>query len=452
MRLVLKSSVVFLLLAKYCYAAENELLTEQLQAKVTPSERLYSFDARSLFGHHNQDIDLSYVRQTNGVAVGVYSLNTSINNERSLGTLNLKFDHLDANLTAVLCIDEQLLQRLDLRPEILEKLPKKDCLIIKDISPDAYYDLNMAELTLSLSLPLTIINQRPRGYIAPELFDTGVTSAFVGYDFNSYTNKSEDTKDTTSNYLSLTSGLNFGQFNYRHAGSFESNGSDISRYKSYLNTISTDVPRLNARVTAGDFNTQTYGIESAKIRGLQVATDISMLPWSQRSYAPLIRGVANTNALVSIFQNGHKVYERTVPAGEFEFDDLTIGNNGDLTVQIMENGGEKRSFIVPMQSNMNLIRVGQLNYSVASGRYQLGDKLTDTYVGQMSSEYGLSNYLSLYSGVNITDAYQNYLLGFGHSNRLGGFRFDYEHSKANLAQRDQIGRKYKLDYQYSHTG
>jgi len=275
-----------------------------------------------------------------------------------LGTLNLKFDHLDANLTAVLCIDEQLLQRLDLRPEILEKLPKKDCLIIKDISPDAYYDLNMAELTLSLSLPLTIINQRPRGYIAPELFDTGVTSAFVGYDFNSYTNKSEDTKDTTSNYLSLTSGLNFGQFNYRHAGSFESNGSDISRYKSYLNTISTDVPRLNARVTAGDFNTQTYGIESAKIRGLQVATDISMLPWSQRSYAPLIRGVANTNALVSIFQNGHKVYERTVPAGEFEFDDLTIGNNGDLTVQIMENGGEKRSFIVPMQSNMNLIRVG----------------------------------------------------------------------------------------------
>jgi len=451
MRLVLKSSVVFLLLAKYCYAAENELLTEQLQAKVTPSERLYSFDARSLFGHHNQDIDLSYVRQTNGVAVGVYSLNTSINNERSLGTLNLKFDHLDANLTAVLCIDEQLLQRLDLRPEILEKLPKKDCLIIKDISPDAYYDLNMAELTLSLSLPLTIINQRPRGYIAPELFDTGVTSAFVGYDFNSYTNKSEDTKDTTSNYLSLTSGLNFGQFNYRHAGSFESNGSDISRYKSYLNTISTDVPRLNARVTAGDFNTQTYGIESAKIRGLQVATDISMLPWSQRSYAPLIRGVANTNALVSIFQNGHKVYERTVPAGEFEFDDLTIGNNGDLTVQIMENGGEKRSFIVPMQSNMNLIRVGQLNYSVASGRYQLGDKLTDTYVGQMSSEYGLSNYLSLYSGVNITDAYQNYLLGFGHSNRLGGFRFDYEHSKANLAQRDQIGRKYKLDYQYSHT-
>lgn len=442
---------MFLLLAKYCYAFENETLNEKLQAKAAPPERLYSFDARSLFGRQNQDIDLSYVKQVNGVAVGTYSLNTSINNERSLGTLNLKFDHLDANLTAVLCIDEQLLQRLDLRPEVLERLPKKDCLVIKDLSPDAYYDLNMADLALNLSLPLTIINQRPKGYIAPESFDKGVSSAFVGYDFNSYTRKSEDKQNATSNFLGLTGGLNLGQFNYRHAGTFESNGSDLSRYRSYLNTISTDVLRLNARVTAGDFYTQAYGIDSAKIRGLQLATDISMLPWSQRNYAPLIRGIANTNALVSVFQNGQKVYERTVPAGEFEFNDLTVGNNGDLTVQITENGGERREFIVPMQSNMNLIRVGQLNYSVASGRYQLGNQLTDSYVGQLSSEYGLTNYVSLYSGANITDSYQNYLLGFGHSNRLGGFRFDVEHSKASLVQQNHIGQKYKLDYQYSHA-
>lgn len=451
MRLVLKSSVVFLLLAKYCYAAEHELQAEQLQAKAVPSERLYSFDARSLFGRQNQDIDLSYVRQSNGVAVGTYSLNTSINHERSLGTLNLKFDHLDANLTAVLCIDEQLLQRLDLRPEILEKLPKKDCLVAKDLSPDAYYDLDMAELMLNLSLPLTIINQRPRGYIAPDAYDQGVTSAFVGYDFNRYTNKREGAKETSNNYLNLTGGLNLARFNVRHAGSFESTGSDLSRYRSYLNTISTDVIPLNARVTGGEFNTQTYGLESAKIRGLQLATDLSMLPWSQRNYAPIIRGIANTNALVSVFQNGQKIYERTVPMGEFEFNDLTVGSSGDLTVQITENGGEKRSFIMPLQSNMNLIRAGQLNYSVASGRYQLGNQLTDTYVGQLSSEYGVNNYLSLYTGANISDRYQNYLLGFGHSNRLGGFRLDLEHSKAQLAQRDQIGQKYKLDYQYNHT-
>lgn len=448
---MLKSSVIFLLLAKYCYAFENETLNEKLQAKAAPPERLYSFDARSLFGRQNQDIDLSYVKQVNGVAVGTYSLNTSINNERSLGTLNLKFDHLDSNLTAVLCIDEQLLQRLDLRPEILEKLPKKDCLVVKDLSPDAYYDLDMAELMLNLSLPLTIINQRPRGYIAPDAYDQGVTSAFVGYDFNRYTDKREGAKETSNNYLNLTGGLNLARFNVRHAGSFESNGSDLSRYRSYLNTISTDVIPLNARVTAGDFNTQTYGLSSAKIRGLQLATDLSMLPWSQRNYAPVIRGIANTNALVSVFQNGQKIYERTVPMGEFEFNDLTVGSSGELTVQITENGGEKRSFIIPLQSNMNLIRAGQLNYSVAFGRYQLGNQLTDTYVGQLSSEYGVNNYLSLYTGANISDSYQNYLLGFGHSNRLGGFRLDLEHSKAQLAQRDQIGQKYKLDYQYNHT-
>jgi outer membrane usher protein len=401
MKFALKSSVALLLLAKFCYAAEAEIAEEHLQARASSPERLYSFDARSLFGRQNQDIDLSYVQQTNGVAVGQYSLNTSINNERNLGQLNLKFDHLDANQAAVLCIDEQLLERLDLRPEILERLPKKDCLVMKDLSPDAYYDVDIAGLSLNLSLPLAIINQRPRGYIAPELFDKGVTSAFVGYDFNSYTTQSEGREDSTSNYLSLRGGLNLGRFNYRHSGSFSSNGTDLSSYRSYTNTLSTDVLPLNARVTGGDFSTLTYGVESASIRGVQLATDQSMLPSSQRSYAPLIRGVANTNALVSIFQNGNKVYERTVPAGDFEFNDVTTGSSGDLTVQITENGGEKRSFIMPMQGNMNLIRVGQLNYSVASGRYRLGNTLTDSYIGQLSGEYGLSNYLSLYSTLNM---------------------------------------------------
>ncbi len=153
------------------YAAENENINQKLQARDGSNNRIYTFDARALFGGRNQDIDLASFRQTNGVAAGVYSLNTSINHHRSLGQLTLKFDHLNAELTAVLCIDEQLLKRLDLRPEVLEKLPKKPCLTIKELNPDAYYDLDMSALSLDISLPLAIINQRPEGYIASERFE-----------------------------------------------------------------------------------------------------------------------------------------------------------------------------------------------------------------------------------------------------------------------------------------
>jgi outer membrane usher protein len=451
MKYALRYSIIILCM-QGTYAAENENINQKLQARDGSNNRIYTFDARALFGGRNQDIDLTSFRQTNGVAAGVYSLNTSINNHRSLGQLTLKFDHLNAELTAVLCIDEKLLKRLDLRPEVLEKLLKKPCLTIKELNPDAYYDLDMSALSLDISLPLAIINQRPEGYIAPERFEQGVTAAYIGYDFNRYTSKLNQQEQVSSNYLNLTGGFNFSRFNFRHAGSFDSDGMQLGGYQSYLNVLSTDIPALEARLEMGDFNTQTYAIDSAQIRGLQLASDISMLPMSQRSYAPLIRGLANTNALVSVFQNGRKIYERTVPAGEFEFNDLTaVNNNGDLTVQVTENGGEKHSFIVPMQGNMNLVRMGQLNYNIASGQYKINNKTSDDYIGQLSAEYGLSNYSSLYLGSNLSHVFQSYLFGFGQNTRLGGLRFDAEKSNSTLAKNDYAGWRYKAAYQYSYS-
>jgi hypothetical protein len=37
-----------------------------------------------------------------------------------------------------------------------------------------------------------------------------------------------------------------------------------------------------------------------------------MLPYSQRGYAPVIRGVASSNAVVSVRQNGYLIYQQNV--------------------------------------------------------------------------------------------------------------------------------------------
>ena len=46
------------------------------------------------------------------------------------------------------------------------------------------------------------------------------------------------------------------------------------------------------------------------------------MPDSQRGYAPVVRGIAQTNARVRIEQNGSLIYETTVPPGEFAIDDI----------------------------------------------------------------------------------------------------------------------------------
>lgn len=86
---------------------------------------------------------MSIFRSANYVAEGTYIVDTTVN-DRSIGELKLSFKHLDANPTAVLCIDADMLKRLDLQPYYLNSLAPKDCLTIKDISPDAHYDFDLS--------------------------------------------------------------------------------------------------------------------------------------------------------------------------------------------------------------------------------------------------------------------------------------------------------------------
>jgi hypothetical protein len=44
-----------------------------------------------------------------------------------------------------------------------------------------------------------------------------------------------------------------------------------------------------------------------------------MLPESMRGFAPIIRGIARTNATVTVKQNGYTVYQTYVAPGSFKF-------------------------------------------------------------------------------------------------------------------------------------
>ncbi|MCT6957964.1 fimbria/pilus outer membrane usher protein, partial [Salmonella enterica] len=84
-----------------------------------------------------------------------------------------------------------------------------------------------------------------------------------------------------------------------------------------------------------------------------------MLPDSMRGYAPTVRGVAETNAKVTVRQNGVVLYETTVAPGPFTISDLyATGYGGDLAVTVTEADGRVRSFAVPYASVPQLLRPG----------------------------------------------------------------------------------------------
>ncbi|MBF7696144.1 fimbria/pilus outer membrane usher protein [Acinetobacter rathckeae] len=412
------------------------------------AEELLTFDSSALFGSSNKNIDLSAFNVENTVPVGVYVLGVGLN-DQYLGQTNIRFWQPDLKKPAVLCVDQALLEKIGLKNDVRSKLSQKPCVSLSDISPDAKYSYDDANQALSLTIPLALLVERPVGYISPRLFDQGVTAGYLTYNYNHYGNNNQSI-NTDSNYLGLTGGINIAGFNYRHMGSFESSNNRLTHYVSSLNVLSRDITALNSRLSLGDFTTNAYYMSSYLIRGVELSNDSSMRPWSVQSYAPTISGVANSNALVSIFQNGQKIYERTVPVGPFDIRDLTtLATNGDLTVQVTEQSGQKHSFIVPMQGMTNLVRVGQFNYNFALGRYKLERKVLDENLAQGTLEYGISNNFTLHGGSTLSNHYQGYLLGGGVNSLFGGMTFDVEQGNADLDGTKKNGQKYKLTYRYS---
>ena len=424
-------------------AQDNSQLIAQNNTELTARNNEFTtFNAASLFGGQT-NVDLSGFTSRNFVAPGQYLVQLSVNNSDASNDINVKFDHLDGQKSAVLCLDTALLDRLDLRPEIRESLPNKPCLTMKELDPDAYYDFDHAELKLALSVPQAIRVERPEGYIDPKLFSSGVNSGFIGYAFNYNRDDNSESK-----YLGLNGGLNLAGWYYRHTGAFESKDSGLGKYYSDQNVLYRDITPMHSRLSLGQFNTTTYRLDNVPIIGAQISSDQDMLPWAYRQYAPVIENFAYTNAVVRIYQNAQKIYERTVPRGAFKINDLNTGN-GDLTVEITETGGEKRTFIVPLQSNQDLIRQGRYNYSVAGGRYRTRTETTNDKLFQGSFNYGLSNNMTIGAGLNISDGYSSTMGMLTLNTRLGGVTSTLEYTDSDLFGKKYKGEKYALNYRYA---
>ena len=413
---------------------------ENLQAFDTSN--LAFFNPSSLFGQSNRNINLDSFKVKNRVIEGTYFVQLNINQEKVTDT-QVKFIKAKNKESAVLCVDQNLLTHIDLTENSLSKLPSEDCIEIQDINSSAYYEMDVSKLVLNLYVPQAIRIEHPEGYINPKLFDQGINSSFLSYNYN--TNHNEE---RTTQYLSLNAGSNFKGWYFRHQGNFDSDNSGLGRYRSYENVLHTDITPIYSRLSLGQFSTQNYQLESLPIVGAQIASDQTMLPWSQQIYSPVIENVANSNALVKVYQNGIKIYERTVPAGPFKITDLGSIGSGNLIVEIVENNGEVKTYTVPLQQNVNMIKPGRYNYSVSLGKYRLLNDTTDEVISQLNYGYGLNNHLTLLSGLNISEHYNSVLIGAAINSNFGAMNVKVNASQAKIFLEKYDGNQFSFDYIY----
>ncbi|MFA1647508.1 MAG: fimbria/pilus outer membrane usher protein, partial [Enterobacteriaceae bacterium] len=275
---------------------------------------------------------------------------------------------------------------------------------------------------LLLTLPQAALTSQARGYVAPEMWDEGINALLLNYSLsgdNSWSrNRTSD--NSNSQYANLRPGINIGPWRLRNYTTWNRDSDGKARWDSAYTYAQRNIVPLKSQMTLGDSTSPSDVFDSLPFRGGQLASDDDMLPDSLKGYAPVVRGIARTNAQVIVRQNGYVIYQTYVAPGAFEITDMyPTGGAGDLNVAVKESDGSEQDFVVPFASVPVLQREGRLKYSLTGGHYRPSDSNVDKKNLLLGTAiYGLPQGFTLYGGVQQSTPYQAYALGVGKN--MGG--------------------------------
>ncbi|OQD48582.1 hypothetical protein BWZ29_16580 [Enterobacter cancerogenus] len=417
--------------------------------------REYRFSPSSLEGDMltQQDIDLSLFSKPNAQLPGTYSSRVQVNTQRLKDTSITYISAPDGTLLPELTPD--MLRTwgiaIDRYPALLalpaqETLPKE----LGSYIPLASAQLDFSTMTLRLSIPQAALKGTGRDYIDPSRWDDGVPVMFSDYAFSGSKNKDSGNNSTTSQYLNLRTGANLGGWRLRNYSTW-SNSDNENQWEAINTFLQHDIDTLKAQFTAGESNTRGEVFDSLQYRGVNLASDEEMLPYSQRGYAPVIRGIASSNAEVSVRQNGYLIYQQNVAPGAFEINDLySTTNSGDLDVTVKEAGGSEHHFTQPYSSIAVMLRPGRMKYELTAGRYRAdsGSDQKEPDFLQGSMIYGLSNLLTWFGGLTLSKDYNAANTGVGLAlGPLGSLSADVTMADTRLDDDSQhTGQSWRLLY------
>ena len=244
-------------------------------------------------------------------------------------------------------------------------------------------------------------------------------------------------------FAGLRGGFNLGDWRFRNYSTYNRDQYGQGRWQAVQTYAQRDLRSIRGQLLLGDGSTPGELFDSVQFRGVQIASDDSMLPDSLNGYAPTIRGVAQTNARVTVRQNGYIIYSTYVPPGPFALDDLYPTSAGGDTGRDRHRGRWPR----------DAFRAGLCRRAHAAARRRLALQRHGRAVSQRlrlqpgrhppalfpagHGGRGMPMDFTLYGGTTLAQNYQSLMAGAGKNMRsLGAVSLDLTQART---QQDQGG-------------
>ncbi|GAB5125067.1 fimbria/pilus outer membrane usher protein [Escherichia coli] len=427
----------------------------------------YSFDASMLKGG-GKEVDLTLFEE-GGQLPGSYPVDIILNGARVDSREMIFHSEKDMYGKPYLktCLTREMLVRYGVKTEEYPALFHSHSIRGSDVSrgeeacadlsviPQATETYQFAAQQLVLSIPQIALRPQLKG-VAPEaLWDDGIPAFLFNWDVNALRSELRGDSKSVGNsfWASLEPGINLGPWRVRNLTTWNKSSGQSGKWESAYIRAERGINRIKSRLILGEDYTPSDIFDSVPFLGVMLSSDESMVPYNQREFAPVVRGIARTQARIEVRQNGYLIDSRTVAPGAFVLSDLPLtGSGGDLQVTVLESDGTTQFFTVPYSTPAIALREGYMKYSISGGQYRSSDDAVEqSSLGQLTAMYGLPWGLTAFGGVQLAEHYKSAALGLGWSlGRLGGVSVDGIHARSQLkGWENETGYSWRVRYNKS---
>lgn len=415
-------------------------------------------------------VDLSVFSQTGGAAEGEYQVTVYLN-QQAVGDATLTFKLNDKGQLAPELTPSQLDDWGVNVPQIADLKDLPSTVPIDNLAqyiPEATVRPDLGNLRLNLSVPQVAMQSRYSNWVEASQWEDGIPAILTNYSLSGGQTKS------TNGGMSTTMENFFASLSLRgNLGAWRLNSSMTHAYSRYQgqgrqnnlrhnetnfsNTyLSRDIRKWLSMLEMGEITTGNDILDSIAFKGFKLSSNEQMLPDQLRGFSPSISGIANSNARITVRQNGSVVYETYVAPGPFDIKDIQqSGLSGNYDVTVTEADGSERKFVVPYSTLPIMMRAGGWKYEVSGGRYSgnttYNSRKSDFIL--LTGVYGLPNNITTYAGALLSKHYYALSAGVGASlGNFGALSADATHSSSQFENDGtQTGQSFRLRYSKSLT-
>jgi outer membrane usher protein FimD/PapC len=249
----------------------------------------------------------------------------------------------------------------------------------------------------------------------------------------------------------------FGTYSYGSVGATANLNEWLINTSLYASESNLDVSMFTAThaleeakadLSIGQSYMSNSSIGNSGFIGVSLVSNSSMSP-NDIGYKPVFRGVALSNARVTLVQNTNVIYSELVPPGPFTIDNVNLLNSGDVIMTITESDGSVNEQTFPLTFSGNSLNKGEVEYGIYSGlRDDSKSKLDGVFIGGFIG-YGFDSYT-----LNLSSVLHKKYQGFGGRiikdlGMFGNLSFEQAFSHAKSNSNSFNSSKFEVSYNKS---